>query len=104
MRFMVFFYQRLGFSGAEIGLRTGIPPLVTLLASPFWTHLADAKRWHKLVMGGGILVAVSVIVLLPSLSAFAPVFLTIILFNTFLAPVASLADSGTRSEERRVGK
>jgi PPP family 3-phenylpropionic acid transporter len=93
--FFVLFFQRLGFSGAQIGLLTGVPPLITLIASPFWTGLADAKRWHKFVMGLGITVAVLVIFLLPSLTSFVAVFITIILFNTFISPVPSLADSAT---------
>lgn len=93
--FFVLFYQRLGFSGAQIGLLTGLPPLITLIASPFWTGLADAKRWHKFVMGLGIVVAVLVIFLLPSLTTFVSVFITVVLFNTFFSPVPSLADSAT---------
>src|SRR5215216_5450893 len=95
MPFFVLFYQSLGFNGTQIGLLTGIPPLVTLVASPFWTSLADAKRWHKLVMGQGILVAVLIVFLLPSFTSFVLVFSTIILFNMFISPVSSLADSGT---------
>jgi PPP family 3-phenylpropionic acid transporter len=103
MPFFVLFYQGLEFSGAQIGLLTGIPPLVTLIASPFWTGLADSKRWHKWVMGMGILVTVVVIFLLQSVTSFVLVFTIIILFNTFLSPVPSLADSATMNmlgEER----
>lgn len=101
--FFVLFYQGLSFNGAQIGLLTGIPPLITLVASPFWTGLADAKRWHRLIMGAGILVTVLVIFLLPSVTNFAFVFLMIVLFNAFLSPVPSLADSATMTmlgEER----
>lgn len=103
MPFFVLFYQRLGFSGPQIGLLTGIPPLITLFASPFWTGLADARHWHKLIMGMGILVAVLIIFLLPSFTIFAVVFSMILLFNMFISPVSSLADSGTMTmlgEER----
>lgn len=103
MPFFVLFYQGLGFSGPEIGLLTGVPPLITLVAAPFWTGLADAKGWHKWVMSLGIIGAVSIIFLLPSLSSFSIVFIAIILFITFLSPVASLADSATMTmlgEER----
>ncbi|HEX2998356.1 MAG TPA: major facilitator superfamily domain-containing protein 6 [Anaerolineales bacterium] len=93
--FLVLFYQGLGFSGAEIGLLTGIPPLITLVASPFWNGLADARRLHKFVMGLGILAVVLIMLLLPSLNSFAVVFLMIVLFNNFLGPVSSLADSST---------
>jgi MFS transporter, PPP family, 3-phenylpropionic acid transporter len=95
MPFFVLFYQRLGFSGAQIGLLTGIPPLITLVAAPFWTGVADAKRWHKLVMGVGIVIAVLSIFLLPTFTSFAVILCLIILFNIFLSPVASLADSAT---------
>jgi MFS family permease len=95
MPFFVLFYQGLGFSGTQIGLLTGVPPLVTLVASPFWTNLADTRRWHRVVMGMGILAAVLVVFVLPSLTGFAIVFGMIILLNTFISPVSSLADSGT---------
>ncbi len=95
MPFFVLFYQRLGFNGAQIGLLTGIPPLITMVAAPFWTSVADAKRWHKWVMSLGIAVAVLVIFVLPSLTGFAVVFAAIIVFATFLSPVSPLADSAT---------
>jgi MFS transporter, PPP family, 3-phenylpropionic acid transporter len=97
MPFFVLFYQGLGFNGAQIGLLTGIPPLISLVASPLWTSIADARHWHKVVMGLGILVAVLVVFLLPSFAGFAVVFLMIILFNIFISPVSALADSGTMS-------
>jgi len=103
MPFFVLFYQRLGFSGAQIGLLTGIPPLITLVAAPFWTGVADAKRWHKLVMGMGIMVAVLSVFLLPSFTTFFAIFFLIIVFNVFASPVPALADSATMNmlgEER----
>src|SRR5690349_3642448 len=86
--FFVLFYRRLGFNGAQIGLLTGIPPLVILVAAPFWTGLADSKRWHKWVMGFGIAVAVLAVFLLPSFTSFIIIFGCIILFNIFLSPVS----------------
>lgn len=95
MPFLVLFYQELDFGGAQIGLLTGIPPLVTLVSAPFWTGLADSKHWHKWVMGLGILGTVVVVFLLPWFTAFVIIFALIILFNTFISPVPSLADSAT---------
>lgn len=103
MPFFVLFYQRLGFSGPQIGLLTGIPPLITLVAAPFWTGVADARRWHKLVMGVGMSVAILSIFLLPSFTSFVIIFMLIIVFNVFASPIASLADSATMNmlgEER----
>lgn len=48
--FMVLYYQSVGFTGAQIGLLTGITPLITLLGAPLWTTLADATRRHRLIM------------------------------------------------------
>ncbi|MGE5774872.1 MAG: MFS transporter [Chloroflexota bacterium] len=93
--FFVLFYQELDFTGTQIGLLTGIPPLITLVASPFWTSLADARHWHKLVMSLGTLASVITIFLLPFFSNFIVIFILIILFYVFVSPVASLADSAT---------
>lgn len=101
--FFVLFYQGLGFSGGQIGLLAGVSPLITVIAGPFWTGVADATRCHKLIMGMGVGVAVLTILLLPLFKSFAAVFILVALFNTFLAPVASLTDSATMSmlgEER----
>ena len=95
MPFLVLFYQELDFGGAQIGLLAGIPPLVTLVSAPLWTGLADSKHWHKWVMGLGILGTVVVVFLLPWFTAFIIIFALIILFNTFISPVPSLADSAT---------
>jgi PPP family 3-phenylpropionic acid transporter len=93
--YFVLFYQSLGFNGAQIGLLTGIPPLITLVGAPFGTGLADRLHRHKLVMGLGLAVAIAVAILLPNLSSFAVVFVLIIAFNLFMSPVGSLSDSAT---------
>ncbi|HET9912402.1 MAG TPA: major facilitator superfamily domain-containing protein 6 [Anaerolineales bacterium] len=101
--FFVLFYQGLGFNGAQIGLLTGVPPLITLIAAPLWTGFADAKRRHKFVMGLGMLVSIVAVFWLPSLTGFGIVFIAIILFYIFLSPVSALADSATMTmlgEER----
>ncbi|HEX6268879.1 MAG TPA: major facilitator superfamily domain-containing protein 6 [Anaerolineales bacterium] len=95
MPFIVLFYQELRFNGTQIGLLTGIPPLITLVAAPFWTGVADATRRHRLIMSLGIAMSVSMVLLLQSLTAFAWIFAVIILFNVFLSPVSPLADSAT---------
>jgi hypothetical protein len=49
--YIVLYYQGLGFTGTQIGLLTGIVPLITLFSSPLWTGLADATHRHRLLMG-----------------------------------------------------
>ena len=103
--YFVLFYQGLGFNGTQIGLLTGVPPLITLFGAPFLAGVADSKRRHRLIMGFGIAVAIVVMMIMPSLTAFAIVFIFIMIFNIFMSPVSSLADSATMSmlgEEREM--
>ncbi len=93
--FIVLFYQELRFSGTQIGLLTGIPPLITLFAAPFWTSIADAAHRHRLIMSLGIVVAVVSALILQSMTTFILIFIVIIIYNVFFSPVASLADSAT---------
>lgn len=95
--YFVLFYQSLGFNGAQIGLLTGVPPLITMFGAPFGTGLADRTRRHKLIMGLGLVVAIAVMLTLPRMSSFALVFALIVLFNFFMSPVGSLSDSATMS-------
>jgi PPP family 3-phenylpropionic acid transporter len=93
--FFVIFYQELGFNGIQIGLLTGVAPLITLVGAPLGTGLADATRRHKLIMGLGPLAAIIMALLLPALENFVIVFILIALYNVFMSPVGSLADSAT---------
>lgn len=93
--YFVLFYQSLGFNGTQIGLLTGIPPLITLVGAPFGTGLADRTRRHKLIMGLGLVVAIAVMLTLPQISNFVMVFVLVVVFNLFMSPVASLSDSAT---------
>jgi PPP family 3-phenylpropionic acid transporter len=91
--FMVLYYQGLGFTGAQIGLLTGLAPLITFLSAPLWTGLADATGRHRLIMSLAILVGVIALFVFPSLHAFLPVFALVVLLNVFVAPITPLADS-----------
>src|SRR5215210_2394778 len=93
--FFVLFYQRLGFNGAQIGLLTGVPPLIILVGGPFLTGVADSTQRHRLIMGLGLAVAIGTMLIMPSMKAFVIVFILIIIFNFFMSPVSPLADSAT---------
>jgi MFS transporter, PPP family, 3-phenylpropionic acid transporter len=95
--FIVLFYQQLNFNGAQIGLLTGIPPLILMVGAPFCTGLADSMRRHRLIMGLGLVVAIVVGFVLPILSDFVLVFTLIVFFYIFFSPVAPLSDSATMS-------
>jgi MFS family permease len=93
--FLVLYYQSLGFTGAEIGLLTGLTPLVTMVSAPFWTGLADKTRRYRFIMSLAILVSVVILAVVPGLRAFVPVLLLVLLYNAFNAPVFSFTDSAT---------
>ncbi len=95
--FLVLYYQGLGFSGAQIGLLTGLTPLITLFAAPLWTGLADATRRHRLIMSATLLLGAGTIALFPFFKLFAPILLLAVLFNLFFAPsTRTKSGTGTR--------
>lgn len=91
--FIVLYYQGLGFTGAQVGLLTGITPLITFFSAPLWTGLADATRRHRLIMSLAILAGMVALFVFPLLKVFASILLIAILLNFFLGPVTSFVDS-----------
>ncbi len=108
MPFLALYYQEIGFSGTQIGLLTGVAPLITLIGAPFWTGLADSTRRHKLIMAMTI-VAVIITTLLVSISnQFYILFALVVVFAFFGAPIVSFADTATMNmlgkDKDRYGK
>jgi MFS transporter, PPP family, 3-phenylpropionic acid transporter len=95
MPFLALFYQKVGFSGTQIGLLTGIAPLITLAGAPFWTGLADSTRRHKAIMALTIVTVIGAMLLMPRFDEFYILFALVVVFAFFGAPVVSLADSAT---------
>ena len=93
--FLVMFYQSLDFSGAQIGLLTGLSPLLMLVAAPLWTGLADSRRIHRLVMSLNLVGTALLLLLLPGLRLFWPILAVMILMQVFYSPLTALADSAT---------
>jgi PPP family 3-phenylpropionic acid transporter len=93
--FLVVYYQQLGFSGAEIGLLTGLSPLITFFGAPFWTRLADSTRRHRAIMSLTMGLGILAISLIPLARAFAPVLCITLVFSFFFSPISSFADNST---------
>jgi MFS transporter, PPP family, 3-phenylpropionic acid transporter len=93
--FIVLFYQSLGFSGAQIGLLTGLTPLIAMVGAPFWSGLADASQRHRRIMNITLLVTMTTMLVFPFLRAFAPVMGFLLIYNFFFSPVSALSDSAT---------
>ena len=93
--FLVIYYRQQGLSGPQIGLLSGLTPLLTLLGAPLWTNLADATRRHRLVFCLMIVVTAATLALLPTLHAFAPLLVMIVVLSACFAPIIALLDSAT---------
>ncbi len=93
--FMVLYYQSVGFGGMEIGLLTGLAPLLVLVCTPIWTGLADTYSKHRLAMALSMTGLVGAIFAIPFCATFAPLFLSIILLNAFAAPLSAFTDAAT---------
>jgi MFS transporter, PPP family, 3-phenylpropionic acid transporter len=93
--FLILYYQRLGFTGPQIGLLTGLSPLVTLASAPLWTNLADVTRRHRLVVSGILLIAAGCLIALPFLTSFWPVLAAVLALAACFIPVTSFFDSAT---------
>jgi len=95
--FLALYYQSLGFSGGQVGLLLGIPPLVGLIASPLWTSLADSTRRHRTVLVITILTSTAGWAALPWIRPFAAIFAVTLAIAVLGAPVMALADTATLS-------
>jgi len=93
MPFLVLHYQQLGFTGTQIGLLTGITPLVALGFTPVWTGLADRFNRHKLILGFLLLSAAAAFFIFPLFKPFLPVLIIAVTYNIFFGPLTSFSDS-----------
>jgi PPP family 3-phenylpropionic acid transporter len=93
--YIVLYYQSLNLSGTQIGLLFAISPLITLIAAPFWTGIADTMHRHKLVMSVSILSVIGIALLYPQVKTFLAVLTLASLFSFMVAPIGALADTAT---------
>ena len=91
--FMVLYYQELDFTGAQIGVITGITPLITFFFAPLWSGIADATGRHRLIMSAAILGGAITLFAYSLLNAFLAVLLVAVVLYFFLSPVGPFADS-----------
>ncbi len=92
-----------GLSGAQIGLLGSIPPIIALVANPFWGAISDRWQIHQKVLalcafGAGLLTLPFLIV-----SGFWPVMLLFVTMIFFRAPIPSLLDSAVMDMVARTG-
>jgi MFS transporter, PPP family, 3-phenylpropionic acid transporter len=91
--FLPLYYQHIGLSGRQIGLLTGLPPLITIFSGPVWGGLADATNLGKrllLIAVGGVLL---MIFALSQTTIFAVLIPIIIAYAFFISPIIPMIDN-----------
>ncbi len=93
MPFLALYYAQNGLSDSQIGLLSGLLPLVTLVSAPLWGGLADATGRHHVLLVlaiGGSMAAVLGLSQTATLAWLIP----LVVLNSFsLAPVIPLIDN-----------
>lgn len=95
MPYLVLYYRWRGLNGFQIGLLTGLTPIITTFSAPFWTGLADSTRRHSLILRLNIATAILIVLLMPAARTFLSLFPIILLYTFLFSPISSLADSAT---------
>lgn len=102
--FLALYYQDLGLTGRQIGLLTGIVPLITMVGAAAWGALADATGHHHLLLLiaiGGLWLAIAA---MTQVSTFAQLIPLVCLYAIFIAPMVPLVDNSVMArlgEQRR---
>lgn len=93
MPFLALYYRQLGLGEQTIGLLTGLPPLLTLVAAPLWGALADATQRHQRLLQiaiGGVWLTILLFSMVRDPAWLLPLVLVYALCN---APIIPLVDN-----------
>lgn len=91
--FLALYYAQNGMSASQIGLLSGLLPLVTLVSAPLWGGLADATRRHRPVLLLAMAGSIVAVIALSQTSGLRWLILLVILNAFFMAPVIPLIDN-----------
>jgi MFS transporter, PPP family, 3-phenylpropionic acid transporter len=93
MPFLALYYRQLGLAEGQIGLLTGIPPLLGLVAAPLWGALADVTQQHRRLLSITLMGAASAVALLSQVTALPWLITAVILYAFCNAPIIPLVDN-----------
>ncbi len=98
------YLESLGLSGVQIGWLASIPPIVALLANPFWGAIADRFQLQTAVLAGCALVTGLTALLFIPADSFWPLMVLVIMLYFFRAPIPAIADSAVMTIVSRTGR
>jgi len=93
--FLNLHFQRLGFSGHEIGLLNALPPAVTLFSATLWAIIADRLHLHNYLLRVMLAGAALSVLTLSLATSFFLIALLFLLYALFQSPVPPLLDTAT---------
>ena len=91
--FLVLYYEQLGFSGRQIGLLAGLPPILILLGASLWGGIADATQKHKQVLALAIGATMAFVLTLSTITTFLMLIPVVVGLAFFMAPINPLVDN-----------
>jgi len=95
--FLVLYYREVGLSGTQIGLLTGLAPIVTWLAAPLWGALADARQRHRAMLLTAITGAIITVLILARTTSLLWLVPVVAAYAFFGAPIIPLVDNSVMS-------
>jgi PPP family 3-phenylpropionic acid transporter len=93
MPYLTLYYAQEGMSGRQIGVLTGVVPLMTMIAAPAWSGLADATQRHRGLLLLAMILTLAGVFLLSIAPAFGWLILAAMLYAFAVAPVMPLVDN-----------
>ncbi len=97
------YLESLGLSGVQIGWLASVPPIIALLANPFWGALSDRFHAQTAVLAGCALITGLTAFLFIPASGFWPLMMLVIVLYFFRAPIPAIADSAVMTIVSRTG-
>jgi PPP family 3-phenylpropionic acid transporter len=99
--FFTVYLQQIGLSGAQIGLVGSVPPLLSLVANPFWSGLADRYNLHRAVLAVCALGAGLMAIPFTLTTDFGWILVTVVVMIFFRTPVSPLIDAAVLQLSRK---
>jgi PPP family 3-phenylpropionic acid transporter len=90
--FSIYLQQR-GLSGSQIGLVLAAPPLIALVASPFWGAVVDRWQAPRRVLALCASMAGVISIFFLGIYSFTAILITLVIMNFFRSPISPLLDS-----------
>lgn len=97
------YLQQAGLSGQQIGLLSGVLPLVALASNPFWGALADRWQIHRQVLAFCALISGGISLLFAPVSGFWALVGLVILLSFFRTPIPAIVDASVMDLVKQTG-